>query len=159
MAGLPVGSHRKLRARQAAPGNVPARICSITSCFVVAECSPVRGYDSDQGPFPGAASKQPIDLPTYKAAPLQALGLATRRSRIRPPMTSTRTSTSTSTSTKNRRLTKKSVPNARKKEKRLNTPCCGLSTSLVKAIRVCARFLSTSTPWRAQPGSFFRTIS
>src|ERR1700739_1888476 len=51
------------------------------------------------------------------------------------------------------------TPNAKKKEKLLNTPCWGLSTSLVKAIRVCARFLSTSTPWRAQPGSFFRTIS
>src|SRR5260221_11829117 len=48
---------------------------------------------------------------------------------------------------------------ARKNKKGLNTPLCSLSTSLVKAIRVCARFLSTSTPWRAQPGSFFWTSS
>jgi hypothetical protein len=47
----------------------------------------------------------------------------------------------------------------KKKEKGLNAPSHSLSTSLVKAIRVCARFLSTSTPWRAQPGSFFRTMS
>jgi len=54
---------------------------------------------------------------------------------------------------------KKNRGYARKNEKGLNTPLCTLSTSLVKAIRVCARFLSTSTPWRAQPGSFFRTNS
>jgi len=36
------------------------------------------------GTFPGAACCQPIELPSYKAAPLQALGTNTPRQRATP---------------------------------------------------------------------------
>ena len=38
----------------------------------------------DLGTFPGAACCQPIELPSYKAAPLQALGTNTPRRRVTP---------------------------------------------------------------------------
>jgi hypothetical protein len=75
MAALPVG-------KQAAPGNDPTR------CFAHRVYSVRRILWLIELPrletFPGAACYQPIELPSYKAAPLQAFGSAHHAACLQP---------------------------------------------------------------------------
>jgi hypothetical protein len=70
--------------QQAAPANDPAFGSSIGYIQIESHKDEAAGLKHRQGPFPGAACCHLIELPSYKAAPLPAVGHATSFGGPRP---------------------------------------------------------------------------